>query len=114
MNLLHARRASDGAALVVGEQHLAIEPPARSRDSVTVGVRPEDLSIAPKGESTSFEIVVEAVEFSGARFLGAGRLADTRIAFESSQQIAQGERLRLYADTKQLHFFDSASGERLE
>ena len=114
MNLLHARKASDGAALVVGEQHLAIEPPARSRDSVTVGVRPEDLSIAPKGESTSFEIVVEAVEFSGARFLGVGRLADTRIAFESSQQIAQGERLRLYADTKQLHFFDSASGERLE
>jgi ABC-type sugar transport system ATPase subunit len=114
MNLLRAQVADDRAALIVDAQRVALVPPASAHDTVTLGVRPEDLNTEPTAEAVALQVKVEAVEFSGARFLAAGYVGDARMAFESARRIEPGGRLVLYVNPARLHFFDPSSGARLE
>jgi ABC-type sugar transport system ATPase subunit len=114
MNLLRARAADDRATLMVGTQRVAIPLPASAHDIVTLGIRPEDLNLEPREEAVALQVKVEAVEFSGARFLATGYVGDARIAFEPRHGIEPGEQLALYVHPARLHFFDSRSGARLD
>jgi multiple sugar transport system ATP-binding protein len=116
MNLLRATVAPGGDALLSGGSTIAIAPPAGAGAELVVGVRAEDLTLDASGahESVGFDAVIERVEFSGARYLAAGRVGPSPIAFEASRPVAPGDRVRLYAQRARLHFFDAATGLRIE
>ena len=114
MNLIRARVADRGDAIIVGDSQLAISPPASASREVTLGVRPEHLSLEAVEGCVALEILIESVEFSGARFLIKGVTAGARIVFESSTRLAAGELRAVYAPAMRLHFFDPATGMRLE
>jgi hypothetical protein len=59
-------------------------------------------------------VLIESVEFSGARFLIKGATADAHIVFESSTRLEAGVRRAVYALAARLHFFDPTTGVRLE
>ncbi len=116
MNLLRARVAPGGDALVMEGSTIATAPPARAGAELVLGVRAEDMSLDAGGaqESVGFDAVIERVEFSGARYLAAGRVGDSPIAFEATSPVAAGDRVRLYTPRARLHFFDAATGLRIE
>jgi ABC-type sugar transport system ATPase subunit len=113
MNLIRASVSPDGAALTTGETRLDLAPPRGAGAEVTIGVRPEILDTRPAPGKIEFEIEIERVEFSGARYLVAGSLGESKIAIEMGERRTAGERLKLYADRAALHFFDPLSGRRI-
>jgi ABC-type sugar transport system ATPase subunit len=116
MNLLRAKLAPDGGALMADGSTIATALPPHAGAEIVVGVRAEDLTLDAGGaqESFGFEVLIERVEFSGARYLAAGRVGDSPIAFEAASPLAAGRRVRLYGPRARLHFFDAATGLRIE
>ncbi|HKV54678.1 MAG TPA: ABC transporter ATP-binding protein [Candidatus Binataceae bacterium] len=112
MNLMHARRSA-GAGLEVAGRELALAPPPNSAEEIVLGLRPEDLGLEPAQGAVAFEVEIDTVEFSGARFLVSAHLGDTRLVFESPTALDPGERRLLYFLPAQAHFFDYRSGVRL-
>ncbi len=112
MNLLPAQVA-DGA-LVLGDARLSL-PFAARPGPVTLGIRPEDITIA--GEAALRGEVV-AVEPLGAETILALRLPgidrDVLVRGGRNATARLGDRLGLHADPGALHLFDAASGQRLE
>ena len=89
---------------------------AAAEDKVTVGIRPEHISIAPAGVTAStLPAQVQAVEHLGSESylhceLSSGELLTVRVNGET--EIVPDQRIRLYFDPKFLHAFDS-NGENL-
>jgi multiple sugar transport system ATP-binding protein len=110
----------NGAICAVNEgMHLTLPPPLAARlrahvgQEVTLGIRPEDLSVVPGGESDglSFPAVVEVIERLGSQILldvkvGSGAMV---VAVEPTLQTKVREQLRLALDAQRLHFFDGRS-----
>jgi multiple sugar transport system ATP-binding protein len=110
----------NGAICAVNEGMRLTLPPllgARLRahvgQEVTLGIRPEDLSVVPGGESDglSFPAVVEVIERLGSQILldvkvGSGAMV---VAVEPTMQTKVREQLRLALDAQRLHFFDGRS-----
>jgi sn-glycerol 3-phosphate transport system ATP-binding protein len=115
MNLLRARVAPGGDTLVMEGSTVATAPADRAGAEIVLGVRAEDLTLEEGAahESVGFDAVIERVEFSGARYLAAGRVGGSPIAFEAASPVAPGDRVRLYAPRARLHFFDAATGLRI-
>jgi ABC-type sugar transport system ATPase subunit len=114
MNLIRARVLPDRNALIAEGSVLDTPPPAAAREEVTLGIRPEDLTIEPVEEKLALEVLVERVEFSGARYLVTASIGGARLSLETSERLEVGVRRCLYADRARLHFFDPASGKRLD
>jgi ABC-type sugar transport system ATPase subunit len=114
MNLIRARIAGRGDAIIIGDARLAITPPASASREITFGVRPENLSLEAAEGCVALEVLIESVEFSGARFLIKGATAGARIVFESPTRLEAGELRAVYAPAVRLHFFDPATGMRLK
>jgi ABC-type sugar transport system ATPase subunit len=116
MNLLRATVAPGGDTLVAEGSTIATAPPAEAAAELVVGVRAEDLTLDAGGaeDTVSLDAVVERVEFSGARYLAAARVGGSPIAFEATSPVAAGDRVRLYAPRARLHFFDAATGLRID
>lgn len=128
MNLVRATVSPGREALVLGDTRIAVAPPrAAGGGEVTLGVRPGDLSLgptrggaaAPNADAVAFEGEVESAEFTGARYLlvvrlGAGASGAVKIAAESAERREPGTRVGLSAPRARLHFFDPASGRRIE
>ena len=112
MNLIRARVSPDRKMLLVGGSALDVIPPAEAREDVTLGIRPEDLAIGPAEGKLPLEVMVERVEFSGARYLVTASIGGARLSLETSERPAVGI-CHLSADRTRLHFFDHASGRRL-
>jgi ABC-type Fe3+/spermidine/putrescine transport system ATPase subunit len=85
-------------------QKYALYPHMTARENIAFPLR---LMGVKRGE-------IERVEFSGARYLVAGSLGESKIAIETGERRTAGERLRLYADRAALHFFDPLSGRRID
>ena len=113
MNLMRARIAPNRNALLVDDSVLAVEPPAAARDEVTVGIRPEDLSLTPDPAKLAIETTIERAEFSGARFLVVARFGPVNLLTETDEPVEPGEHRRFYLERGRLHFFDPASGKRI-
>jgi multiple sugar transport system ATP-binding protein len=120
MNFLDVMIRTDGAALVAEAPGMRLEVPAAIdraisgwRDKrVTLGVRPEHLSLGNGVPRCSFDASVEVLEQLGSEIVlearaGDARLMVARINPQASLRI--GDRLRLSVEAERLHFFDPAT-----
>ena len=103
---------TDGTRLPLGDAHV---DPRWLDGQVTVGIRPEHLQPAVAGPG-SFEASVEVVEPVGNEvFLNLRAGAHPLVARLSPRTLPQpGERLAMGVDASALHFFDPASGQRMQ
>jgi multiple sugar transport system ATP-binding protein len=116
MNFLEGRIALDGGAAFVGENGvrlpLAAAPAARDGQKVTLGLRPEHLTLGEGGLTA--EIVV--VEPTGPEVQVNARLASGEeivAMFRERHPFKPGERIGLKPLGNQVHLFDGESGKRI-
>ncbi len=111
MNLMPGRARETGVE--VG----GLTIPVPSADSlapgrrVTVGVRPEHLSLSDDG----LPVDVAVVEPTGSETHIVGRFgeADILAVFHERHAFSRGERLKLAPDVSQIHIFDEETGDRI-
>jgi sn-glycerol 3-phosphate transport system ATP-binding protein len=97
------------ATLVAG--HAATLPNGYDAAKVTVGIRPEHVTLDPAG----LALAVELVEPLGSETLVHGRLADgTPLLVKLDGAVPIGEQLRVGLPPAALHLFDSGTGKRLD
>jgi multiple sugar transport system ATP-binding protein len=122
MNLLTGAVVSDGGGtegLTVSGGTIPLTPPmeavARSVPSLTVGLRPEALTLDPAGSLGASVVIVEAL---GAEALVICELPDgTHVVVRQEAdrpRPAIAEAVRISVDPSGAHLFDGASGRRLE
>jgi ABC-type sugar transport system ATPase subunit len=114
MNLLRARRAAAGAVSIDGGLALACEPPPAARDEVVIGFRPDEIAEAPAQGRIEIEAEIETAEFTGSAFLAHCRAGAVPFRAIVSERPHPRERRRLFLDRARLHFFDPATGSRIE
>ncbi len=75
---------------------------------ITLGIRPEDILLAPKADSIAISLIIENVEYLGHEqliyFTSAGKLKCLRT--ENRIKVNSGEEITAYLDIEKLHFFD--------
>lgn len=119
MNLLSGelKRRSDRFSFKTGdlELDLPLSHDAAHSGSVTLGVRPEFVSIQPSDDATTLDARIEAVEHLGAETIlemsTAGPPLTARIARNDS--IRHGDSIRVGAEHSKILAFDADSGKRL-
>ena len=120
MNVLSGRLVrEDGLALDLGDGlrlplgEVAAETEGWNRE-VSVGIRPEHL--APDRGAASFAAEVEVVEPVGNEVFAKLRVGAHRLVarFGPEIQPEPGTPMRLAVDARHLHFFDGATGTRLD
>jgi sn-glycerol 3-phosphate transport system ATP-binding protein len=80
---------------------------------VTVGIRPEHLTLDESGWS----VQVESVELLGAERLVYGRIGEEQIIMrtdESDHPPVAGDTVKIAAREDKLHWFDAGSGKRAD
>jgi multiple sugar transport system ATP-binding protein len=104
-------RSSDGAV----EVPLADAAAAEEGRAVTLGVRPEDVALAPAGATDALALTVEAVEALGPEVLLHARAgAAALVARLPPQSVPErGASVRLTLRPDRLHFFDARTESRL-
>ncbi len=107
MNLLPATRG--GGAVRVAGVDLA---PAEGAGPVTLGVRPEDLRLAPGG-GAGLPLAVQDVEELGASRLVHGRAGEAVLTLAVPAGTELPAEVRVISDPSALHFFDPATGRRI-
>ncbi len=118
MNLMEAT-AADGKAKI-GEYAVPVDPAAASKmkGRITVGVRPEAWRLVTKEEG-GLPVDVTVVEELGADGFVYGTSGvegtphDIIIRVSSRDSVKKGETLFVTTDPKNVHVFDTDSGERL-
>ena len=77
--------------------------------TVTVGVRPEDMHIAPSDARTGFDAVVDVVEPLGAEILLDVKVGNSVMVarVEPTVRAKVHEKIRLNVEPDRLHFFDA-------
>jgi multiple sugar transport system ATP-binding protein len=115
MNFAEAVVTEDAGQLSVSNPGLRIPvPPARTErlraykgQSITIGVRPEDLQIATNGRA-AFDALVEVVEPLGSEILLDVKVGPHVIVarVDPTVRAKVHETIRLAVDPERLHFFD--------
>ncbi len=123
MNLLDLRRSGDGVTLAGTEIPLTrqVRDAAGSAETVTVGVRPEDLSLDSEGSGGGVKAVVDVVEELGSESylyahlrLSAEDEATTLVVRGPGRTtVRYGETIALRVDADAVHAFDTSTGGRL-
>ncbi|WP_424928901.1 ABC transporter ATP-binding protein [Amaricoccus tamworthensis] len=103
-------RLADGSHIALPGRDLGLAP----GDRVTMGVRPEHMTIGDTG-GMGLDIVVDVTEPTGSDTLLIGRAADCAITCEldGRPDVRMGETARVTIDPAHLHFFDEDSGRRI-
>ncbi len=102
---------TDDATLVLGA---AADVPMPPRPEVVLGVRPEHFVVSPDGDT---ELSVEIVETLGSQtfvYGSVGRAQRLSVGVDPTLRPVAGDRLRLRADPRALHFFSPETGRRIE
>ncbi|MDO3444322.1 sn-glycerol-3-phosphate import ATP-binding protein UgpC [Agrobacterium sp. V1] len=118
MNLFTTRVEVESPSVMLGGAAVRLFPETglelRGRD-VTVGIRPEQCLVS-KEEGAGVPAIVDFVEE-----LGSGRIVHAEIAGETFSaaigedlSVKPGQRIHLTMPPAQLHFFDPATGKRIE
>ncbi|MAQ46793.1 MAG: sn-glycerol-3-phosphate ABC transporter ATP-binding protein UgpC [Confluentimicrobium sp.] len=106
MSLLDAR--IDGGVLSLDDHALArVGNPA---GPVTLGLRAEDLRIAPRG----LPLTVDYIEELGAQRIVHGMVGAQRLAVIDTGAAALNQTVQVAIDPTRLHLFDTATGRRME
>jgi multiple sugar transport system ATP-binding protein len=120
MNLLDLRRSGDGVTLGGMEIPLSreIRDAAGSADTVTVGVRPEDLSLDSEGSGAGVKAVVDVVEELGSESYLYAHMAEDEgttlvVRGPGRTTVRYGDTVALRVNSDAVHAFDASSGERL-
>jgi multiple sugar transport system ATP-binding protein len=120
MNLLDLRRDGEGVTLGGTDIPLTreVRDAAGSTDTVTVGVRPEDLSIDSDGSGAGIKAVVDVVEELGSESYLYAHMAEDEsttlvVRGPGRTSVRYGETIALRVDADAVHAFDATSGERL-
>ena len=110
---LYARPASVFAARFIGTPPMnVVSLPSLSGAGLLLGVRPEHVRVAAEGVAAQ----VEAVEYLGADSLVSCRIGNELLTVRLPGQAAltRGTDVKLAWDAGATHFFDAASGLRVE
>ncbi|SBW01222.1 sn-glycerol-3-phosphate import ATP-binding protein UgpC [uncultured delta proteobacterium] len=116
MNLM-AVAARDGKVIVRGSEDCCV--PRVSSADFTLGIRPEDITIRPSGITPSdgaWKATVVSMEYLGADSVVACKVGDQQVAVQMAGQpaVKPGDVLTLHFPEDKLHFFDAASGRRVD
>jgi sn-glycerol 3-phosphate transport system ATP-binding protein len=112
MNLVPGQATAAG--FEVGGQVLALPAPAPRPGALLLGARPEHVAMDPQG---AWPFHVDVVETLGAERLVYGQLAGASFTLRMDGTLpapGPGEWLRLAIEPRHLHWFDPASGQRVE
>ncbi len=116
MNFIPAVGGHDGHSLVLelGErQHVATVAPITPGETVTLGLRPEHVTIAPRGEGI-IEVPVAIVESTGsATYLTTATSPELVVVLNGRAHISSGDVIGLNFASSQLHLFDAETEQRL-
>jgi ABC-type sugar transport system ATPase subunit len=121
MNLIPGTLA-EGGAVLAGEDGTRVRLPrpfaGMSNRKVLLGVRPEQLDLAPPGAAL-LEPDIDFIELLGSDslvygHLGAGKQGARVAARLHTSIVAKQGRLPLTFRAEHAHFFDPTSGQRLE
>ncbi len=120
MNLLDLRRSGDGVTLGGMEipLHREVRDAAGSADTVTVGVRPEDLALDSDGSGGGVKAVVDVVEELGSESYLYAHMAEDEattlvVRGPGRTNVRYGETIALRVDADAVHAFDASTGARL-
>ncbi|WP_368415535.1 ABC transporter ATP-binding protein [Falsiroseomonas sp.] len=116
MNILTAEQAGPGMVRLPSGLTLAVPGLGAERvGGLRLGIRPEEVQLAPPGTPGAFEMTVEFVEELGAGHLvhGAFEGAEFVMALPGSVEVASEGRLSMRLPAEALHLFDAESGLRL-
>ncbi|MEH3140656.1 MAG: ABC transporter ATP-binding protein [Mycobacterium kyogaense] len=102
-----------------GAAGLRVRVPSTDHDAVTLGVRPEDLTVTPDAAGNG---TLELVELLGPRYVLIVRLGELRVtAVVEAAAVAKwpdapapGDTVALDVRADHVHLFDTASGDRLD
>ena len=111
---VYAKPATTFVAGFIGSPPMNLMPVRRNGRAVLLGVRPEHLEPCSEADA-DFVATVDLVEPLGADTLAHGTVEGTRIVarLSGARQVPEG-RLPLRYDPAQRHYFDAASGARIE
>jgi ABC-type sugar transport system ATPase subunit len=113
MNMLEARLRGSAAEIAdFGKLQLAGAP--RGEDSISVGVRPEQIAVGTEGDATA-QGTITLVEYLGSGIFLYVRLASGQVVLVQAPGQAQhkiGEAVTLAISAGNAHYFD-AEGQRL-
>ena len=118
MNFIEGTLRRDGGAPVLeakgGRLALPASTPGADGQKVTLGIRPEHLSISATGPS-SLDAVVEVVEPTGAdtHVVAIAFGQQVQAVFTERHAFAPGARVALCPRAEAIHLFDTASGRHL-
>ncbi|SLN21416.1 sn-glycerol-3-phosphate import ATP-binding protein UgpC [Oceanibacterium hippocampi] len=119
MNLIECQAVEGGKAVRLPSGETIALPnggvPDHASGRVTLGIRPEHLSVVQERGPETFQVEVEIAEELGADTLVHGRLGDTPLTarLPGGRHIAAGASVLLDTRAELLHLFDSESGRRL-
>jgi sn-glycerol 3-phosphate transport system ATP-binding protein len=112
MNLLAG--TAEGARFMVGEHTLALPAPAPRTGALLLGLRPEHAQVV---EHDGWPFEVELIEMLGAERLVYGRLGGSAFTLRIDGTLVPprtGQVLQLAAPVARLHWFDPATGQRVD
>ncbi|PIJ51163.1 sn-glycerol-3-phosphate ABC transporter ATP-binding protein UgpC [Erwinia sp. OLTSP20] len=117
MNLLAGVVSDDGLTLQLGEFSLAL-PEAKTAwagRKLTVGIRPEHLTVS-SGARATVALIVDTLEMLGADNLVHGKWGNSNVVVRlpHAERPQPGSTLWLHLPAKSLHYFDTETGQRIE
>ena len=117
MNFVNVEAIANGVLLPDGRR-LALQGDGfagQAGRGVTLGLRPEHLSITAEARDDTFALTVEVAEELGADTLVHGHIGEAELVARLSGQVAvaAGDKLQLRPDPRMVHLFDRESGRRL-
>jgi sn-glycerol 3-phosphate transport system ATP-binding protein len=116
MNFIPAETTGDGRAVKLANgEILPLTQATAGGKAITLGVRPEHLTLANGHAPDLFHLGVEVTEKLGADTLVHGRVGDAMLTarLPGTSGVANGDRLSLATTPDRLHLFDRESGKRL-
>jgi sn-glycerol 3-phosphate transport system ATP-binding protein len=121
MNFLEVRLSSDGQfAELPGAARLPLQKggmPSYAGNEVTLGIRPEHFEVAPE-EAAMTHLSVDHAEILGADTLVYGHFGEDKtsltVRLPAIHHFEKNTVLPLAVSSKNLHFFDSETGSRIE
>ena len=111
MNLLKATRAEGGWQ--VGGQRVLGAKATTAGDTLTIGLRAEDLTIEP-ADAEGLIMKLDYIEELGAQRLLHGTVDGQPLVVATAAEDAFADKIRVAKEPRDLNFFDATTGKRME